>query len=415
MGRRKLGDRAWHRWNASEGRWEIVTVRGGRRTCVLCPDGTTEAGAERAAEIIRSDLDTGALSAPDTWAEAVTMFIEAAKTGAHRPHAKKRRPTRDKTRATYESRLKAAGRTLSRMLGDRFDPLTLSTDDGVRFIDARRRELAAPPKPGKPPRYVSDATVKDDIEAVTIMQRWMLGRKWITAATWEQVARPDVVSSRAPLRPDEVGAFLRAAVRLGKDPAAATGRPSTKRHDWELWPAAVWLFMHGLRSGEAGHLIVGDVDCTTGFVHVADREGARTKSSASIRTFPILSEEGLEVLRDTLRGRPLDERIFDTGARRGAVSDRPERWFLYRCKITCQVAGIRECTVHELRHTVATAAVAAGADMESVRALLGHEDTATTRKVYSHAQAGVLARAAAREVGSFLDRVYRARPALRKV
>ena len=427
MGRKKLPDRAWHRWNGSEGRWEIVTVRGGRRHCTLCPPGTSEQGAERAAAIITADLDTGAVTSPVEWGDAadeqsaVGMFLKAAETGEHRARPKRggRKALRPASRDWYIFRLREAGRVLARLKGADFDPLALSASDGVRFVAARSAELAPSGKPVRP------ATINAEIEAVTILQRWFALRRWVERATWEDVARLDVVSSRAPLRPDEVGAFLRAATKLGADPRAATDWIARKRakvagaakprkserraENWERWPAAVWLLMHGLRTEEAHHLLVGDVDVDAGFVRVVDREDARTKTRASARTIPIMSQEALEVLRAAVADRPTEERLFDTGRGRGAVAAGRTQWFLRRCHETCELAGIRRCSVHELRHTVATAAVAAGADMGSVQALLGHEDQKTTRRIYAHAEGGQLARAAAGIVGSFLDRVFRAR------
>ena len=420
MGRKRQPDRAWHWWNSSETRWEIVTVRGGRRHCSLCLVGTSEEGAARAAAIIVADLDTGALSAPETRDDAADAFLEAARTGEHRARPKRggRRPLRESTRDWYRFRLREAGRVISRLRPD-IDPLTLSASDGTRFVEARARETTSTGKP------ISAATIVAEVEAVTILQRWFVLRKWIERATWEDVGRPEVVSSREPLQPDQVGAFLRAATKLGADPRATTDwtarkaaraagkkaprKSEQRREDWERWPAAVWLLMHGLRTEEAAHLLVGDIDPKAGCVRVVDRIGARTKTRASARTVPIMSEEALAVLVSTFAARGPEERAFDTGRGKGAIASGRTQWFLRRCHETCEVAGIRRCSVHELRHTIATAAIAAGADMASVQALLGHEDAKTTARIYAHAQGGSLARAAAGIVGSFLDRMFRAR------
>lgn len=47
-------------------------------------------------------------------------------------------------------------------------------------------------------------------------------------------------------------------------------------------------------------------------------------------------------------------------------------------------AGLKRITVHELRHTGASLAIAAGADVKVVQTLLGHAEASTTLNVYTH-------------------------------
>lgn len=372
---RKRGDRAWCRRRVVHGRerWQVVAVIGGSRTTRVYP---SESEARRQVAILSAALDAGQLDAPVTWDEAVEAFLEARKAEGRRQG----------TRDTYRYRLAAVGRAL----GD-VDPLTLTEAQGRAY--AAGREASA-------------ATICGELDAVTILQRWMVGRGWMPTATWSSVPRPDVTSTKRHLRPDEVGKFLRAAARLAVAPPG-----EARIADWERWPAAAWLLLHGLRTAEAQNLLVGDVDLVTGVVYVADRAGARTKTKSSARAVPILSEEALECLRETYRGLDPNEPAFKTG-RLGAARGRT-KWFARRCAITCDEAGVPRVSPHELRHTVATAAVVAGADMHSVQWLLGHSDARVTSRTYAHAEAAVRARGASRVVGEYLDRIVRATPSLK--
>lgn len=79
------------------------------------------------------------------------------------------------------------------------------------------------------------------------------------------------------------------------------------------------------------------------------------------------------------------------------------------------MAGLRLISPHALRHTVATLAITAGADIGSVQALLGHEDARVTARIYSHAVAGTQAMGAARAVGEYLDRAMSGRAQIKAV
>lgn len=389
---RKLPDRAWVRPRTVHGRsvWQVVTVdRGSRATRIYA----SREEAERACRGAAALLKAGTLDAPATWREAVDGFL------ADRKRPAKRRPggARPSTLDAYERHLA----TVSRVLGDP-DPLSLSAMDGEGYITARAAEGVRP------------ATIVAELEAVTIMQRWLLSRGWVRASTWASIARPEIVSSRRALRPDEVGRFLRAADRLGADPTLGGEHPDRRLDDWRTWPAAAWLLMHGLRTSEAQHLLVRDLDLVTGHVHVEDREGARTKTRSSARMVPIMAEPALAILRETYRDRVPDEPCFDVHTRGPATYPRTQ-WFARRCAITCDLGGIERVSPHELRHTVATAAIVAGADVHSVSALVGHADARMMIRTYSHATSAERSQGAARAVSSYLTRVYEAAPTIRIV
>ncbi len=65
--------------------------------------------------------------------------------------------------------------------------------------------------------------------------------------------------------------------------------------------------------------------------------------------------------------------------------DAPTRAF----KVLARKAGIPWARLHDLRHTAATWALASGADVRSVSAVLGHSAPSTTLNVYGHVVAGL--------------------------
>ena len=398
---KKLGDRVkvWPVVVHGKPKWQVATWIDGSRTTRVY---STEEEAEEQREIYEAAIKRGQIDAPSTWQEAVDIFITDRKRPA------KRRPDGAR-KATTDQYTKQLG-IVARVLGGDPDPLTLTIDDAFTFMAQRRTETN---KSGEP---ISAATIVGEVEAVTIMQRLFVAKGWIPVATWgdPEVARPEIVSSKRVLKPDEIGRFVRAAIRLGEDPAAATNemtQPAIKserrKEDWERWPAAVWLMMHGACTGELEHLLGRDMELVTGSVEVVDRIGARTKTKARRRTIPILLEEALACLRETFRDLKPAELAFPVHTR--APPHGQERkydrssWFATRCRITCELAGIEPVSPHELRHTVATLAAIAGADIESIASLLGNS-ARMIRQNYSHATSVQKSMGAAKVVSQALQR-----------
>jgi len=375
---RSLGPRARVRTRVVRGATihEVLVYRGpGPPSAVRF---STAAEADRQCAIWLAELGAGTLDAPADWEGMIEAYLE-------------RPGLRPGTRETYGHRLRAVARTFEGR-----DPLTLSAHDAQAHWRARERE------------GVSPSTIRGEIDAIAILQRWCVQRGWCRVATWGEVERPEPRRREAHLRPEEIGAFARAAERLGREP------PGERLvEDWQAWPAAAWLLLHGLRAGEVQALRVRDVDLVHGVVHV--REG---KTPRSARAVPVLSARALDALRELLRDRQGDQHApaIPMG-RQGAASSTSSRsqWLARRCALTCETSGLRPMSPHALRHTVATLAITAGADVGSVQALLGHEDARVTTRIYSHAIAGAQAMGAARAVGEYLDRVVGGRPVLRPV
>jgi integrase len=67
----------------------------------------------------------------------------------------------------------------------------------------------------------------------------------------------------------------------------------------------------------------------------------------------------------------------------------------------CYIAGVENFRIHDLRHTFASLAVSAGADLYAVQRLLGHRDIAMTQR-YAHLAADDL-KSATEKVSVLLD------------
>lgn len=175
-----------------------------------------------------------------------------------------------------------------------------------------------------------------------------------------------------------------------------------------LW---VLLALTGMRRGEALALRWSDVDLDAGTARV-ERTVARiggeltfspAKTERSRRTVP-LSSPVVAALREHRR-RQLEERMAAPGwndvqglvfvTRIGTPIEPHNAWRSF--KALAAKAGLEDVKIHTLRHSVASAALAAGVPIKVVADLLGHSSTAITADVYSHVTE-VLARSAADDV-----------------
>lgn len=142
----------------------------------------------------------------------------------------------------------------------------------------------------------------------------------------------------------------------------------------------------GLRWSELAALRVGAVDLRRGrllvrsaVVEVEGRLAWGTPKSHESRSVPI--EPGLvEELREFLAGRDPGDLLF-TAPDGGVLRNRNARraWF----DRAAAAAGVAGLTPHELRHTTASLAVSAGANVLAVQRMLGHASPAITLNVYA--------------------------------
>lgn len=141
----------------------------------------------------------------------------------------------------------------------------------------------------------------------------------------------------------------------------------------------------GLRWGEACALEIGDLDLMRGRVTVrrsvstvAGRQHVGPTKTHRERTVPIPG-----FLRDALAEHVAGRSgiVFPDSAG-GYLRDSN---FLRRTWYPAlERAGLPRVTVHELRHTAASFAIAAGMDVKVVQRMLGHSSAAMTLDVYGH-------------------------------
>lgn len=148
------------------------------------------------------------------------------------------------------------------------------------------------------------------------------------------------------------------------------------------WPGIALMLYAGLRRGEVVALTWGDIDLRAGVIHVqrcavrvaGELRIGPTKSDAGDRIIPI-SHALLPILRAAHHRTPW-----------GRVCGCAPETLGHNWRRLQQRAGIaRPYTLHDLRHTCATAWVGRGMILKSAQYLLGHATLALTADLYAHA------------------------------
>jgi integrase len=142
----------------------------------------------------------------------------------------------------------------------------------------------------------------------------------------------------------------------------------------------------GLRWGEVAALRVKRVDLLRRRLTVAEsvtevsgRLVWGTPKSHAARSVPIPRSVS-NLIHEVIAGKGPDDLVFTTW--RG----KPLRNLNFRRDVFDKAAvdaGVRDLTPHELRHTAASLAVSAGANVKAVQKMLGHASAAMTLDVYS--------------------------------
>ena len=143
----------------------------------------------------------------------------------------------------------------------------------------------------------------------------------------------------------------------------------------------------GLRWGEAAGLRVGDVDVVrrrlevrTTMIEVNGYLQESTPKNYQARSIPVPLFI-LERFEIHIAGKPVDARVFVSSKAGAVLRNRTFRrgWF----DEAAEQIGLPNLTPHELRHTCASLAVSAGANVMALQRMLGHSSAKETLDTYS--------------------------------
>ena len=174
------------------------------------------------------------------------------------------------------------------------------------------------------------------------------------------------------LKPEHIGAYLKAAEELG------------------VLPMFFLELSTGLRKGELTALQWADLDVERKTLSVNKQaiglkgggiQIAPPKTETSIRTIAV-SQEALEHLIAEHEKHPDNPCMFPS-PRTGEMYH-PDSIKNLHEKILKR-AGLEHLRLHDLRHTFATMALRNGVDIKTVSGMLGHYDAGFTLRTYTHA------------------------------
>jgi integrase len=164
-------------------------------------------------------------------------------------------------------------------------------------------------------------------------------------------------------------------------------------HEYEAF--FVLAVIHGLRYGELGGLRWRDVSLHQGTLRIErtlvenSRSGERyftePKTDAGRREIAV-SQRALVALhrhRASVGARPHPDRLLFQDLRGGPL--RKSNFHRRVWSPLREAAGLEDWKIHELRHSAASIALAAGIDTPTVSAMLGHANPSITMRVYAHA------------------------------
>lgn len=158
-----------------------------------------------------------------------------------------------------------------------------------------------------------------------------------------------------------------------------------------IYPELVYVLAYtGLRWGEATALRVRDVQpdrrrltvhenavIVNGKIHVGSPKTHRGRSVP----YPEFLDEMLRILAS---GKSIDSLLFGDGEEHMRLPNSKKGWFAGAVRRTrAEFAEFPHVTPHDLRHTAASLAISAGANVKAVQRMLGHASAVMTLDTYA--------------------------------
>lgn len=209
------------------------------------------------------------------------------------------------------------------------------------------------------------------------------------AVTWNYISKNPVTESRMP-------AF---ETSIKSDVPQLTGEEArrllcyAKEHESHIYIFLLLALFTGMRKGELLALTWDDIDFEHGFITVnKSRTGTRKdvtkqittpKTESSNRRIPINSQVLSELESEKIR-----REIFLKNNSKFVVLTANGEPYSNLSAINrvvnrlCEKAGVPRCTIHGLRHSVATILDDEGVPLQDISVLLGHENVSTTENIY---------------------------------
>jgi len=161
--------------------------------------------------------------------------------------------------------------------------------------------------------------------------------------------------------------------------------------------------MAGLRKGEIFGLMWKDVNLRTGTLNL-ERQWSQyrispLKTDKSKSTLPLL-EEAVLLLKEWKLKCGSMRWVFPAKGERQPIDS--NYWYRARYKPLLKSAGLPDVTLHSLRHSFASIAIASGVSVADLQALMRHSNYRITMDTYTHTLPGQLESALAK-YRSFLD------------
>lgn len=164
------------------------------------------------------------------------------------------------------------------------------------------------------------------------------------------------------------------------------------------WRALVHLLIDtGVRRGECCGLKWEDIDLESQVVTIrrnlcyTPARGVYVDTPKNGRTREVDIGPEIAALLEALRDQSLGEYVFTQENSAEPMHPQSPTRYLKKLSAKC---GVPDLHPHKLRHTFASVAITAGADVASVSEALGHSDKAVTLRMYTHSSAESRKRAA---------------------